>query len=213
VSRLQSVVRIAGITLLSIILAAGIARLSSKGGVQSWSLGTAYSAVFLLAGALVLGPINVIRARPNPVHSALRRDIGISAGFMAMLHTVLGLQVHMGGDIARYFLRGDAAPSATGNLFLGANWMGLASALAFAFVTAISNDPSLRSFGLKTWKNAQRLVYPAALLAVLHGFAYQALEKRLVPAIALIALLTLIVLALQLAGARRRRRNDELRAG
>lgn len=212
VTRLASAARIAGITLLATALAGCIALLSSRHGVQSWSIGTAYPAFFLVACALVLGPINVIQGRPNPVHSALRRDIGISAGLMAILHTVLGLQVHMGGDLSRYFFRGSAPASRSGNLFLGANWTGLLSAVVFACITVVSNDPSLRSLGLKTWKSVQRFVYPAAALAVLHGFAYQALEKRSPGAIALIAILTVTVLGLQLAGLKAKRRNAALRS-
>lgn len=212
VTRLASAVRIASITLAAAVLAGCIALLSLEHGVQRWSIGTAYAAVFLIAYALVLGPVNVIKARPNPVHSALRRDIGISAGLMSIAHTVLGLQVHMGGDLTRYFFRGSAPASATGNLFLGANWLGLLSAIVLVCVTVISNDPSLRSLGLKTWKKVQRFVYPAGALAVLHGFAYQALEKRSTGAILLIAILTIAVIGLQLAGMRAKRRNAALRS-
>jgi hypothetical protein len=55
-------------------------------------------------------------------------------------------------------------------------------------------------------------VYPAAALAVFHGFAYQALEKRSFGAVALIAGLTALVAGLQLAGIAVKRRNASLRA-
>jgi sulfoxide reductase heme-binding subunit YedZ len=213
VSRLRSAVRIAGITLVATAVGGSIGILDGRRGVSAWSLGTAYSAFFLIACALILGPLNIIWQRPNPVHSALRRDIGISAGLMAIAHTVLGLQVHMGGDLSRYFFRGSAHPSAAGDLFVAANWMGLISAVVLACVTIISTHPSLRSLGLKMWKNVQRLVYAAAPLAILHGFAYQALEKRSSAAIALVAILTMLVLGLQLAGVRAKRRNAALRSG
>ncbi len=211
-TRLASAARIAWITFLAALVASAIAVAGSPHGVHSWSLGTAYSAIFLVAYALALGPLNVIRGKPNPVHSALRRDIGISAGLMSIAHTILGLQVHMGGDLRRYFLRGNAPQSAASNLFLGANWTGLLSVIVLAVVTIISNDPSLRSLGLKTWKRLQRFVYPAAAFAALHGFAYQAVEKRSPAPIVLIGLLTIAILALQLAGRKVKRRAASLRS-
>ena len=211
VSSVQAAIRIAGISLLAVAVAGGIAVMSSRHGVQSWSIGTAYSALCLVAYALVLGPVNVIRGQPNPVHNAFRRDVGISAGIVSILHTILGLQVHMGGDISRYFLRSAAAASTAETVFLAANWTGLLSVLVFACVTAVSNDPSLRSLGLQKWKTIQRFVYPAAALAVIHGFAYQALEKRSSPAITLVAALALLVFALQIAGMRAKHRNAVLR--
>jgi Predicted membrane protein len=213
VTKLGSVVRIAGIILVATIAAGVVGRLSSRHGVQAWSIGTAYSAFVLVSWALVLGPINVIRGKPNPAHSALRRDIGISAGIMAVAHTVVGLQVHMGGDLSKYFFREGAPPVLDGSVFLAANWLGLLSAVIFASVTVISNNPSLRALGLTTWKGAQRCVYPAMTLAVLHGFAYQALEKRSTPAIALVVAVTLLILGLQIAGITATRRKALSRAG
>jgi methionine sulfoxide reductase heme-binding subunit len=212
VTRLQSAARIATITVIAAVASGLIGLTSNRHGIPAWSIGTAYSAFFLVAYALVLGPINVIRGNPNPVHSALRRDVGISAGLMSIAHTVIGLQVHMGGDLSRYFFRQGGPPRLDGSVFLAANWMGLLSAVIFGCVTVVSNDPSLRALGLKTWKGAQRCVYPAMALAVLHGFGYQALEKRFRPAVALVAIVVVLVLGLQIAGMREMRRKTRLRS-
>jgi len=63
--------------------------------------GLSFSVLAGVAIAIVLGPLNVLRAHPTPVHIALRLDVGISAGFLALFHTILILQVHLGGYLAR----------------------------------------------------------------------------------------------------------------
>jgi sulfoxide reductase heme-binding subunit YedZ len=68
------------------------------------SIATAYPALFLTAVAVFLGPWNVLRRRANPVSFDLRRDIGIWAGIMALLHTVVGLNVHLRGRMWLYFV-------------------------------------------------------------------------------------------------------------
>src|SRR3954467_12272387 len=61
------------------------------------SMATAYAALAFLAASLALGTWNVLTRRPNPVSFDLRRDIGIWAGVLALLHTVIGLTVHLRG--------------------------------------------------------------------------------------------------------------------
>ena len=141
----------------------------------------------------------MIRGEANPVHSPLRRDVGIAAGLMAIAHTIVGLQVHVGGSLSRYFLPPRVMHSSD-KLFLAANWMGLFSAVLLAILVAISNNPSLRNLGLKSWKFVQRWAYPAAALATVHGFGFQLLEKRSRPAILLVLLITAGVLGLQIKG-------------
>lgn len=156
---------------------------------------------------MCIGPINVIRGDANPVHSPLRRDVGIAGGTMAVAHTVIGLQVHVGGSLSRYFLPPPVVHK-TDALFLAANWIGLVSAMILAGLVTISNNPSLRKLGLNSWKFFQRWAYPAAALAVLHGIAFQLLERRSKPLIALVALMTLTVIALQLKGRQVRMRKS-----
>lgn len=169
--------------------------------IESWSLGTAYAAVFLLAASMLLGPLNVLRGAHNPVHVALRRDIGIAAAAIAIVHTVLGLQVHMGGDIVRYFSFAQASSSAL-KAFVAANFAGLLSALVLAGLIAISNDRAIRRLGLMKWKSLQRLAYLAAAAALLHGLAYQVLESRAPLLIAVVVAVAVIVTAVQLRAAR-----------
>ena len=60
-----------------------------------WSMATAYVGLAPLAVSLVTGPLNVLRRRPNPVSSDLRRDIGIWARLISIAHFLVGWQVHM----------------------------------------------------------------------------------------------------------------------
>jgi DMSO/TMAO reductase YedYZ heme-binding membrane subunit len=43
---------------------------------------------------------------------------------------------------------------------------------------ALSNDVSLRALGTRSWKSAQRWIYVAFDLTIVHGIAYQLVEKR-----------------------------------
>lgn len=67
------------------------------------STASAYAGLALLIVSLSLGPLNILRNRPNPVSTDLRRDVGIWAGLLGLIHTVVGLQVHMGGNFWLYF--------------------------------------------------------------------------------------------------------------
>jgi sulfoxide reductase heme-binding subunit YedZ len=61
------------------------------------SMATAYAGMAFLAVSLCLGPWNVLQRRPNPVSFDLRRDLGVWAGVIAIVHTVVGLTVHLRG--------------------------------------------------------------------------------------------------------------------
>jgi sulfoxide reductase heme-binding subunit YedZ len=72
------------------------------------SFATAYPAMVLLAATLLIGPWNWLRKKPNPVSSDLRRDLGIWAGFLALLHTAVGQCVHLRGRPWLYYVYGPA---------------------------------------------------------------------------------------------------------
>lgn len=172
--------------------------------MEAWSMGTAYAAFFFLAAATALGPLNVIRRRVNPVHSALRRDTGIIAGMTALVHTVLGLQVHMGGNLSRYFVPpSTASPRST--VFIASNYLGLFSALVLAVLVAISNNAAIRAFGLAAWKRVQRTAYFAVAAAVVHGLLYQLLEKRAWILVGGVVVVAALIAGLQVKGAITRR--------
>ncbi|HLZ91170.1 MAG TPA: hypothetical protein VKQ28_05600 [Candidatus Acidoferrum sp.] len=174
------------------------------------SIGTAYPALFLSAAALLLGPLNVLRRKPNPVSFDLRRDVGIWAGILALAHTAVGLNVHLRGRMWLYFV--DARHHLRQDAFGFANYTGALAALVFALLLALSNDVSLRKLGGGRWKSLQRWAYAAAALTAGHAIAYQQIEKRIWPFEAVFWVVLGFVLTLQVAGAIRNRQNTSYRA-
>jgi methionine sulfoxide reductase heme-binding subunit len=165
------------------------------------SISTGYAGLFLLAFTLLTGPHNVLRGRANPISSDLRRDAGIWAGLISLVHVGFGINVHFGSKIWPYFFAetGKTLTIRT-DLFGFANHTGLVSALVIIVLLLTSNDLSIRLLGQQRWKIVQYTNYAVFVLAVYHAFAYQAIEKRATPFIILLAVLTLVVLIIQSAG-------------
>jgi sulfoxide reductase heme-binding subunit YedZ len=164
------------------------------------SMASAYAGLIFLAASLSLGPWNVLRRLPNPISSDFRRDVGIWTGILALLHTAIGLTIHLRGRMWMYFFK-QLHPLRLQNTQFGfANFAGLAAALLFLMLLAISNDLSLRSFGTRRWKALQRWTYAALLLTAAHGIAYQAVEKRQLPWVLIFAALLIAVATIQIIG-------------
>jgi sulfoxide reductase heme-binding subunit YedZ len=161
------------------------------------SMATAYAGLIFLAASLWLGPWNVLRQRPNPISFDLRRDIGIWTGILAMLHTAIGLTVHLRGRMWMYFFKGLHPLKLQNTQFGFANFTGLAAALLFLMLLAISNDLSLRTLKTRRWKSLQRWTYAAFLLTGAHSIAYQLIERRHVPWVLVFAAVMTAVAAAQ----------------
>lgn len=170
------------------------------------SMASAYIGLFLIAGTLLIGPLNIARGRPNPVSTHVRRDVGIWAGVVTLLHVAVGLQRHFRGDFARYFFLFDGGSllpiGVRLDLFGLANWVGLAGTLVCIVLLALSNDRSLRRLGTRRWKSLQRGNYLLLPLVVCHGLAYQLQQSRGLPWVLVTVLITLVVLTLQSLGVR-----------
>ena len=85
-------------------------------------------------------------------------------------------------------------------LFVMTNYLGLISAAVLLVLVLISNNFAIKRLGLAAWKRLQRLAYVAVALVLLHGATYQFLEKRSLPWVIVISILTLEVAAVQLKG-------------
>lgn len=164
------------------------------------SMATAYAGLIFLAASLWLGPWNVLRRRPNPVSFDLRRDIGIWAGVLAIVHTAIGLTVHLRGRMWMYFFKGLHPLRLQSTQFGFANFTGLGAALLFLMLLAISNDVSLRTLKARRWKSLQRWTYAAFLLTGAHSIAYQLIEKRHVPWVLAFSAIMTAVAAAQFLG-------------
>lgn len=179
--------------------------LASRDSLFWLSMATAYASLVLLALSLMIGPWNKLRGHPNPVSGYLRRDIGIWAGALGIVHVIVGLQVHMGGKFWLYFLP-PADASYTFPLRIDpfglTNYAGLVATLILLLLLSLSNNASLRSLGASRWKSLQRWNYAGALLVAAHGVVYQILEKRTVGFVVAFAAIALLALAMQFAGFR-----------
>jgi sulfoxide reductase heme-binding subunit YedZ len=181
--------------------------------IEAVSFATAYAGLACLTGALAVGPLNVIRNRPNPVSTDLRRDIGIWAALFGIAHTVAGLNVHMHGHMSRYFIPWAPNLDAGTKAFIVANWLGLSAAVLLLVLVSISNDFALRTLGVKRWKLIQQSTYVVVIAVVAHGAGYQVLEKRKWMLATVFSILGLCALILQSAGVRsviRRRRRKSV---
>ena len=187
---------------------------NSPGTMYRLSMATGYVSVALIGWAMLIGPWRVLRGRPAPASTDLRRDVGIWGALFGLAHVVTGLQVHFGGQFSKYFLNPDGGhpiPLRT-DAFGFANWTGLAATLVLLLLLAISNDASLRALGTKRWKSWQRWTYGAAALTVAHGVAYQIVADQEPRWMVLLGLTTIAVLVFQLDGRRRMRARDASRA-
>lgn len=167
------------------------------------SFATAYPALVLLAITLLIGPWNVLRKRRNPVSSDLRRDIGIWAGVLGVIHTVVGQNVHLRGRPWLYYVYAASQHKMfplRHDLFGFSNYTGAASALVLVMLLATSNDYALRRLGTPNWKQLQRWNYLAFALAAAHALGYQHTEKLRLPFVLMVWLSIAITAAIQSAG-------------
>jgi methionine sulfoxide reductase heme-binding subunit len=170
------------------------------------SFATAYPALALLATTLLIGPWNLLRGRANPVSSDLRRDIGIWAGLLGVLHAGVGQFVHLRGRPWLYYVYGPGEHhhGMRHDLFGLANYTGALGTLLLIALLATSNDFSLRRFGTRKWKQLQRWNYAVFALVAVHSFAFQGVEKQKLQWVITVGACVFTALVLQIAGVVRR---------
>ncbi len=176
----------------------------SKDPLARLSLSSAYVAVALLIVTLTIGPINALRGARRPVSIDSRRDVGIWCFVWSLLHTIVGLQVHLRGRMSEYFFQPGDKPLMTRvrlDIFGLANYSGLAAALFVVVLAAISNDWSLRWLGAGLWNRVQQMNYILFAVVIAHAILYQIIEKRSPPFAFAIGFLAATAIALQVARA------------
>jgi sulfoxide reductase heme-binding subunit YedZ len=168
---------------------------------ETLSIGLGYVSLLMLAVTLLIGPLNLLRKRRNPVNINLRRDIGIWAGITACLHVVFSLRIYPGKNIIEYFT-GKSQPGLgnTFGLFEISNNIGLVATLLMVALLVTSNQVSLKLLKGKRWKFLQRFNYLLAVLSVIHTFAFQSVNSRENVFIYSVIALSVAVIAAQLTG-------------
>jgi sulfoxide reductase heme-binding subunit YedZ len=171
------------------------------------SFATAYPALALLAVTLIIGPWRTLSGKSNAISLDLRRDIGIWAGLLGVLHAGFGQFVHLRGRPWLYYIyeKWNVMPVRY-DMFGFSNDTGLIATLLLLALLATSNDLSLRKLGMPDWKRLQRWNYVCFGLTALHTFGYLLGIKALKPSlIATAALFVGAAATLQYLGWRRRR--------
>src|SRR5579872_1775795 len=72
--------------------------------ISRLSFATAYPALILLAATLAIGPVKILSGERLSVSLDLRRDVGIWAGMLGLLHTGIGQCVHLRGRPWLYYI-------------------------------------------------------------------------------------------------------------
>ncbi len=168
------------------------------GAVYVFTIGFGYLSVLYTCVTLLIGPLNLMRKRLNPVNIDLRRDTGIWAGITGCLHVVFALVLHNRGNLLAFFFtrRGRLLLNITG----ASNWIGAAATVILVLLLLLSNQLSLRTLKGKRWKQLQRLNYLLALLVFVHTFLYQRIGGRERPFVQATAIAALVVLLIQFIG-------------
>ncbi len=141
--------------------------------IASVAQSTGYISLFLISVSLIIGTIYLLVQNKSPVSTYFRRDLSIVAGILAILHSAVGLFVHLRGKPWLYFLE----KSAEGykirvDNFGKANYTGLTAALIILLLLATSNDYIFKRLNPSRWKRIQRLSYLMFVLTMIHAYYY-----------------------------------------
>jgi len=199
-----------GMTVILYLLIGFLAPEGKQVGVLIIVLG--YLSLLLIGVTLIIGPINLVRSRRNPVNIDVRRDVGIWAGIAGCWHVLLVVRgTVLNGQILYFFLQASGLGLQL-NVYGFSNDSGLFATILLLLLLALSNAASLRVLKGKWWKRMQRLTYLLALLAVAHAFGYQYLNQREQFLFVMVIVLSFLILACQAGGimltVSRQRRNN-----
>jgi sulfoxide reductase heme-binding subunit YedZ len=196
----------------AIALLAGLAAAAGEpaDALDRVSLLTAWLCLALFAAALLIGPIHALRTGRVLTNHLLRRDLGIWCALTGLAHLGISFAISMTPAYMQIYVYGATSwpePVLRRSLYSWAVIGSLVIAAVFAVLLLLSSNWSLRLMGAKWWKRLQRLSYLAFALTVAHSVAFQLIESRTLLLVIALALLTTAVVAAQLAGWSRVRRN------
>jgi sulfoxide reductase heme-binding subunit YedZ len=169
------------------------------------SLATAYICLIFMAIALCLGPLRVLRSGQLALNIYLRRDIGIWAGLAGLVHLFVATELSMSQRYMAAYVNLSSpglSDALRADLFSWGSIIGFLVGILVLMLLVLSNNKIFKLIGPTWWKRLQRFAYPAFVLTVLHGFAFQALEARNVLLIWIVLVVFIGVLVLQISGYR-----------
>ena len=117
-----------------------------------------WALIFLMV-TLSVGPLSKILNRKNLI--ALRRMLGLLTYFYAVLHLASYIIIDLQLDWHEF------VKDVTKRNFI---ILGMTSVVLLTPLALTSNNISLKILGSKSWKKLHYLVYPAAIIAIIHFF-------------------------------------------
>ena len=117
-----------------------------------------WALIFLMV-TLSVGPLSKILKRKNLI--ALRRMLGLLTYFYAVLHLTSYIIIDLQLDWHEF------VKDVTKRNFI---ILGMTSVALLTPLALTSNNISLKILGSKSWKKLHYLVYPAAIIAIIHFF-------------------------------------------
>ena len=117
-----------------------------------------WALIFLMV-TLYIGPLSKILKRKNLI--ALRRMLGLLTYFYVVLHLASYIIIDLQLDWHEF------VKDVTKRNFI---ILGMTSVVLLTPLALTSNNISLKILGSKSWKKLHYLVYPAAIIAIIHFF-------------------------------------------
>jgi sulfoxide reductase heme-binding subunit YedZ len=165
------------------------------------SIATAWQCLLLFSGVLLIGPWRQRQGSKRPVNLYWRRDMGIWIALTAIVHFLIAADVSMSQPYLAAFVNVSEAGLGVewrNRLFSWGSIGGSLAGILLLIPFAVSSDRALRALGVGRWRRIQWLAYPAFMLTMLHGLAFQLLEARSVLLIITLVALSLLVVIVRL---------------
>jgi DMSO/TMAO reductase YedYZ heme-binding membrane subunit len=175
----------------------------ADGAADRLSIVSAYLCLVLLGCALFIGPAHAITTGRPVFNKYVRRDIGIWAALVGLVHFFLANALAMNYaylDLYVNLATEPPSPEFRSQLYGLGTISGYIVAVLFFLLLGLSSDRVLRWIGMRWWKRLQRASYLAFVLTVLHSFAFQALESREGFLVGVVSLVCIVILAVQVFG-------------
>ena len=167
------------------------------------SIASAYLCLALLCAALLIGPARAIRTGQPVVNHLGRRDLGIWAAIIGVVHFALGMALSMNFDYMNAFVNEEGLTLTRElryQLYSLGNISGFLVGVLFLVLLLLSSNQMLKWLGARWWKRLQRLSYVVLAATIFHGVNFQLLESRAWPLVALLCAAGGWVLVQQLRG-------------